>query len=159
MYLSHSRLEWIYILYLPKCQRTPCSKQARYLKYRYLYLWILLPCDGINCVLAYVINGLLSLYQVFLVVHVITLLKPIVTQKLGKMIMIIRIKVQNHHSTFKITSTIVFRWTIISNAPKTYKYHVLLYGNLILTYKRTLNDPLYLEMLSHRAVNEILQTP
>lgn len=85
--------------------------------------------------------------------------KVLLTQKLGKMIMIIRIKVQNHHSTFKITSTIVFRWTIISNAPKTYKYHVLLYGNLILTYKRTLNDPLYLEMLSHRAVNEILQTP
>ena len=30
--MSHTTLEWIYILLLFKCQITPCSKQARYLK-------------------------------------------------------------------------------------------------------------------------------
>ena len=30
--ISHTRLEWIYTLYLPEYQGTSCSKQARYLK-------------------------------------------------------------------------------------------------------------------------------
>ena len=36
MFLScHVRFsEWIYSLYLPECQGTPCSKQARYLKFK-----------------------------------------------------------------------------------------------------------------------------
>ena len=36
MFLScHVRVsEWIYTLYFPECQGTPCSKQARYLKFR-----------------------------------------------------------------------------------------------------------------------------
>ena len=38
MFLScHIRVsEWIYTLYLPECQGTPCSKQARYLKFKWL---------------------------------------------------------------------------------------------------------------------------
>ena len=38
MFLScHVRIwNWIHTLYLPECQRTPCSKQARYLKFKWL---------------------------------------------------------------------------------------------------------------------------
>ena len=38
MFLScHVRVsEWIHTLYLPECQGTPCSKQARYLKFKWL---------------------------------------------------------------------------------------------------------------------------
>ena len=35
-------LEWIYTLYLPEWQRTTCSKQARYLKFKWLQ-WDLNP--------------------------------------------------------------------------------------------------------------------
>ena len=37
MFLScHVRVsEWICTLYLPECQGTPCSKQARYLKFKW----------------------------------------------------------------------------------------------------------------------------
>ena len=40
MFLScHVRVsEWIHMLYLPECQGTPCSKQARYLKFKWLIL-------------------------------------------------------------------------------------------------------------------------
>ena len=40
MFLScHVRIsEWIYTPYLPECQGTPCSKQARYLKFKWLQL-------------------------------------------------------------------------------------------------------------------------
>ena len=40
MFLScHVRLsEWIHTLYLPECQGTPCSKQARNLKFKWLQL-------------------------------------------------------------------------------------------------------------------------
>ena len=34
--MPHTRLEWIYILQLPECQGAPCSKQARYLKFKWL---------------------------------------------------------------------------------------------------------------------------
>ena len=38
MFLScHARIsEWIYTLYLPECQRTSCSKQAQYRKFKWL---------------------------------------------------------------------------------------------------------------------------
>ena len=38
MFLScHVRVsEWIHALYLPECQGTPCSKQAPYLKFKWL---------------------------------------------------------------------------------------------------------------------------
>ena len=38
MFLSyHVRiLEWVHTLWFPKCQRTPCSKQALFLKFRWL---------------------------------------------------------------------------------------------------------------------------
>ena len=38
MFLScHVRVsEWIYTLYLPECQGTPCSKQVQYLKFQWL---------------------------------------------------------------------------------------------------------------------------
>ena len=35
----------------------------------------------------------------------------------------------------------------------------MLSGNLILTKKRTLKDSFYLEILSHRAINDVMQTP
>ena len=53
----------------------------------------------------------------------------------------------------------------ISNAPKilrprrTQKHHILLAGNLILMNKITLKDQFYLEMVSHRAISDIMQTP
>ena len=39
MFLScHVRVsEWIHTLYLPECHGTPCSKQARYLKFKWLH--------------------------------------------------------------------------------------------------------------------------
>ena len=58
-----------------------------------------------------------------------------------------------------------FSWAVIWNAPenaktrKNLKHHILLSGNLILTNKRTLKDKFYLEMVSHRAINYIMQTP
>ena len=74
---------------------------------KYLNLWTLLPYDGINRVLACVINGVLSIKEIVLVVDV-ALLKPIVTQTLDELIMIIRIKVQNYHNTFKTRSNTVY---------------------------------------------------
>ena len=41
----------------------------------------------------------------------------------------------------------------------TMQHHILLSGNLILTTKRTLKDWFYLEMVSHRAIDGIMQTP
>ena len=34
--MSQTRKEWIYTMYLPECQGTPCSKQVGYLKYKRL---------------------------------------------------------------------------------------------------------------------------
>ena len=42
---------------------------------------------------------------------------------------------------------------------RTLKHHILLSGNLILMSKRTLKDWFYLEMVSHRAIDSIMQTP
>ena len=58
-----------------------------------------------------------------------------------------------------------FTWAVISNAPKmlrpgrTSTHHILLSGNLILMSKRTLKDWFHLEMVSHRAIDGIMQTP
>ena len=55
-----------------------------------------------------------------------------------------------------------FTWAVISNAlkiAKTRKHHLLLCGNLILMTKRTLKDWFYLEIMSHIAINDIMQTP
>ena len=58
-----------------------------------------------------------------------------------------------------------FTWPVITNAPKmlrpgrTQKHHILLSRNLILTNKRTLKDYFYLEMVSHRVINDIMLTP
>ena len=41
---------------------------------------------------------------------------------------------------------------------RTLKHHILLYGNLILTNKRTLKHWFYLEIVSNRAINNIMQT-
>ena len=41
---------------------------------------------------------------------------------------------------------------------RTQKHQILLSGNLILTNKRALKDYFYLEMVSHRSINDI-QTP
>ena len=42
---------------------------------------------------------------------------------------------------------------------RTQRYHILLSGNLILTNKRTLKDQFYLEMVLHRTINDLMQTP
>ena len=42
---------------------------------------------------------------------------------------------------------------------RTQKHHVLFSGNLFLTIKRTLKDQFYLGMVSHRAINDIIQSP
>ena len=55
-----------------------------------------------------------------------------------------------------------FAWAVISNAlqnAKGRKYHILLSGNLILTNKRTLKDYFYLEMVSYKVINDIMQSP
>ena len=58
-----------------------------------------------------------------------------------------------------------YTWTMISNAPKGAKTSknleasLLLYGNLVLTNIRALKDRFYLEMVSYRPINDIMQTP
>ena len=52
------------------------------------------------------INCVLSIKAIVLVVH-ITLVKPNVIQRLDGMNIIIQLKVQNHHNTFKATSTTI----------------------------------------------------
>ena len=99
-----------------------------------------------------IINHVLSIKGIVLVVH-ITLVKPNVMQKLDRMNIIIGLKVQNHQNTFKVTSTTMLR------PGRTYKHHIVLSGNLILLKKRTLKDQFSLEVVAHRTVNDIMQTP
>ena len=107
---------------------------------------------------------MLSIKEFVLVIH-ITLLKANVKQKLDGMNIIIQLKVQNHQNTFEATSTIILHGLSFQMLQKklrpgrTQKYHILLSGNLILMNKRTLKDQFYLEMVSHRAINDIMQTP
>ena len=42
---------------------------------------------------------------------------------------------------------------------RTYKHNILLSGKLVLANKRILKEKFYLEMLSHKAINDIMQTP
>ena len=107
---------------------------------------------------------MLSIKEFDLVIH-ITLLKANVKQKLDGMNIIIQLKVQNHQNTFEATSTIILHGLSFQMLQKklrpgrTQKYHILLSGNLILMNKKTLKDQFYLEMVSHRAINDIMQTP
>ena len=107
---------------------------------------------------------MLSIKEFVLVIH-ITLLKANVKQKLDGMNIIIQLKVQNHQNTFEATSTIILHGLSFQMLQKklrpgrTQKYHILLSGNLILMNKKTLKDQFYLEMVSHRAINDIMQTP
>ena len=86
-------------------------------------------------------------------------------KKLDGMNIIIQLKVQNHQNTCEATSTTILHGLSFQMLQKmlrpgrTQKHHILLSGNLILTNKRTLKDQFYLEMVSHRVINDILQTP
>ena len=51
-------------------------------------------------------NHVLSITEIALVVHV-TFVKPNVIRKLDGMTIIIQLKVQNHQSTFEVTSTTI----------------------------------------------------
>ena len=111
-----------------------------------------------------IINHVLSMTVVVLVVR-ITLLKPIIMQKLDGMNIIVQLKVKNHQNAFKTISTNVLHCLLFQMLQKmlrpgrTQRHHILLYGNLILTKNRTLKDWFYLEMVSHRPINDIIQTP
>ena len=79
----------------------------------------------------------------------------------------VQIKVQSQRETIQITLNTVLMDYYFKCSKKLKMlrprriemHHILLYGNLILTNKRTLKDWFYLEMLSHRAINDIIQTP
>ena len=96
-------------------------------------------------------------------IHV-TLVKPNVMQKLVGMNIIIQIKVQNHQNTFDVTSTTVLyglSFLMLQKNAKTRKNLETSYialWNLILPNKRTLKDWFHLEMVSRRAINDIMQT-
>ena len=99
----------------------------------------------------------------------VTLVKPNVMQKLGGKNIIIKLKVQNHQNNIKqqlrnnishyFTMGCHFKCSKKAKTKKIWKHHILLSGNLILKKKRTLKDWSYLEMVSHEAVNDIMQTP
>ena len=82
-----------------------------------------------------------------------------------RMKIIIQLKVQSHQNIFKATSTTVLHWLSFQMLQKvlrpgrTQKLYILLSAKLILTNKKTLIDQLYLEMVSHRAINDMIQTP
>ena len=75
------------------------------------------------------------------------------------------IKVQNHWNTLETILSTVLQERLFQmlqkmlKPSKTKRYHILFYGNLILTNRRTLKDWFYLKMVSHRAINDIMQIP
>ena len=77
----------------------------------------------------------------------------------------IQLKVQNHRITFETMSTTVLPRLLFQMLKKTLRsgrtkrHHILLSGNLILIKKRTFKHSFYLEMVLHRAINDIMQTP
>ena len=99
----------------------------------------------------------------------VTLVKPNVMQKLGGKNIIIKLKVQNHQNNIKqqlrnnishyFTMGCHFKCSKKAKTKKIWKHHILLSGNLILKKKRTLKDWSYLEMVSHKTINDIMQTP
>ena len=74
----------------------------------------------------------------------------------------VQIKVQSHRETIQTTLNTVlmdyyfkcFKKLKMLRPRRIEMHHILLYGNPILTNKRTLKDWFYLEMLSHRAIND-----
>ena len=109
-------------------------------------------------------NCVLSSKEIVFVVHV-TLVKPNLMRKLDRMNIIIQLQVQNHQKTFEATLATILHGLSFQMLQKmlrpqrTQKHHVLLCGNLILTNKSFLKNQFYLEMVSHRAINDIIQTP
>ena len=108
-------------------------------------------------------NRVLSIKKIVVAIYV-RLVKPNVMQKLHEMNIMIQLKVQTHQNTFEATSTtslheLSFQMLQKMLRPgKTQKHHILLSGNLILMSKRTLKDWFYLEMVSYRAIDDIMQT-
>ena len=106
---------------------------------------------------------MLSIKEILLEVHV-TLVKQSAIQKLDGMNVIIQLKVQNHRNDVKKILTTVLHGLWFQMLQKmlrpvrTQRHHILLYGNLILTNMGTLKDWFYLEMKSHRPINDIIQT-
>ena len=106
---------------------------------------------------------MLSIKEILLEVHV-TLVKQSAIQKLDGMNVIIQLKVQNHRNDVKKILTTVLHGLWFQMLQKmlrparTQRHHILLYGNLILTNIGTLKDWFYLEMKSHRPINDIIQT-
>ena len=87
-----------------------------------------------------------------------------VMRKLDEMNIIIQLKAQNHQNTFEAASTTILHGPSFQMLQKCqdqeeYKHHTLLSGSLILMSKRALKDWFYLEMVSHRAIDDIMQTP
>ena len=74
----------------------------------------------------------------------------------------IQLKVRNHRNPFETLSTTV--WTIISNTPQNAKTRKNVEASYVALWKPDLNKQknferlVYLEMMSHRAINDIKQT-
>ena len=111
-----------------------------------------------------IINRVLSIKQNVLVVHII-LVNLSVMQKLDGMNTKILLKIPNHQNTFEPISTTVLHGLLfqilqkMSTSGITLRNHILLYGNLILTDKMTLKDWFYLEIVTYKAINDIIPTP
>ena len=75
---------------------------------------------------------------------------------------ITQLKLQNHQNTFQATSTTVLH---VQNAQKNAKTRKNLEASYItltkpdLNEQKTLKGQFYLEMIPHRAINDIMQTP
>ena len=96
-------------------------------------------------------------------VHV-TLVKPSVMQNLYGLNKIINLKVQNHQNSFKPTPTYCLTGTVISNVLKNVKtrknletYAALWKPDLI--QQKGFERLVYLEIVSHRAIDDIIETP
>ena len=107
---------------------------------------------------------MLSIKQNVLVVHII-LVNLSMMQKLDGMNTKILLKIPNHQNTFEPISTTVLHGLLfqilqkMSTSGITLRNHILLYGNLILTDKMTLKDWFYLEIVTYKAINDIIPTP
>ena len=91
-----------------------------------------------------VINGVLSIKDIVLVVHV-TLVKPSAMQKLDGINNVNPTKSSKQPKHLRKNIELCFKWTVISNAPKKTKIgknfkasYILFCGFLILINKRTL---------------------
>ena len=119
------------------------------------------------------INRKLSIKGIVLVVHV-TLVKPNVTpimykidgmDKIDEMNLIIQLKSSEPSKYLLNNINHYFTWAVNSNAPK----YIEIKKNLETSCnalckpdfnnKRTLKNHFYLEMVSYRTINDIMQTP